>query len=286
MASAFIPKEFRNHDIVNHINGIPTDNRAENLEWTDQTGNVLHDVKLRGNSGRKRTAIVKLDKDTDVELERFVGIGEAATAANVRRIIMSQTAHSGGIIGGFRWKVVQKIVDESDLPGEIWKALFEPFARYQVSSHGRLRSVSGKLLRLQTAAGYLKVQLKRLPAKPKMFQVHRLVAYMFCPAHRSDLDPDNLVVNHLDKNKSNNHFTNLQWCTISENTIHAVGRAVNKLDATTGAILQTFDSIVGAAKSVGEFCDCNAIVRACKPKRKPKQFSGFRWAFAPVSNNE
>lgn len=47
--------------------------------------------------------------------------------------------------------------------------------------------------------------------------IHRLVALFYIP------NPDNLpCVNHIDGNKQNNSFDNLEWCTYSTNGKHAV----------------------------------------------------------------
>jgi len=50
----------------------------------------------------------------------------------------------------------------------------------------------------------------------KTCSVHRLVAESFIPCKNYN----NLQVNHIDGNKSNNHVSNLEWCTGVENMRH------------------------------------------------------------------
>lgn len=56
-------------------------------------------------------------------------------------------------------------------------------------------------------------------------KVHRVVAQVFC----YNPDPINKIqVNHIDGNKSNNHYKNLEWMTPSENTQHSNDAGLRK----------------------------------------------------------
>jgi hypothetical protein len=60
-------------------------------------------------------------------------------------------------------------------------------------------------------AGYKQVHIK-IPNKSKMYTVHRLVAKYFVP------NPNKYnVVHHIDGNKLNNNYKNLEWTTQSQN---------------------------------------------------------------------
>ncbi len=97
--------------------------------------------------------------------------------------------------------------------------------RYQVSNTGKIRSIAklGKwhLLSLRTDVyGYAEVCLWM---KRKVFykKVHRLVAEAFIP------NPENKPqVNHIDTDKKNNIYYNLEWATPQEDADH---RLLNNL---------------------------------------------------------
>ena len=106
-----------------------------------------------------------------------------------------------------------------DLPEEEWLPVPD-YELYQESNYGRTKSFrKGKPRIMRPAvstAGYLQVNLNKNGVS-KTVSVHRLVARLFIA------NPDRLPeVNHLDGCKLNNHISNLEWCTPSENIRHAV----------------------------------------------------------------
>ena len=99
---------------------------------------------------------------------------------------------------------------------EIWKDIKDYEGYYEISSYGNVRNVKTKKILIgdQNNAGYRRVTLYT-PIKKRFF-IHRLVAQHFCEGYQ-----ENLVVNHKDGNKLNNHYDNLEWVTRSENDLHA-----------------------------------------------------------------
>ena len=114
-----------------------------------------------------------------------------------------------------------------------WKDIEGYEGIYQVSSEGNVKALERtvlnkngkpqrypeKLLKVDTHSSntttYCRVTLSK-EHKTKRFSVHRLIATAFIP------NPEGKPhVNHLDNNGMNNSVENLEWCTHSENMLHA-----------------------------------------------------------------
>ena len=100
---------------------------------------------------------------------------------------------------------------------EIWKSI-KNYPQYEISNFGNIKSnYKNKLLKFQQDKdGYFQVNLYKNKIG-KTNKIHRLVALYFVENKYNKLQ-----VNHIDGNKQNNHYYNLEWCTTQENTKHAI----------------------------------------------------------------
>ena len=97
-----------------------------------------------------------------------------------------------------------------------WKQIPQ-YPNYDCSNTGLIRNrTSGRIsVGTITNRGYIAVSISINGIK-QTIQPHRFVASLFVK------NPENKpFVNHKDGNKTNNHFTNLEWCTHIENMRHA-----------------------------------------------------------------
>lgn len=104
---------------------------------------------------------------------------------------------------------------------------------YEIDSLGNVYSIrttssrrKGIIKQQDNGSGYKRVNLFDINGKARKHYVHRLVAKAFIP------NPENKPnINHKDCNVKNNSVENLEWCTQSENVLHAVrlGRHVDNI---------------------------------------------------------
>ena len=108
---------------------------------------------------------------------------------------------------------------------EEWKPIKNYEGLYEISTLGRVRRFyenrdgncrNDRILKPASTRRYRHVTLSKKDTK-KNYRIARLVAETFIP------NPENKKqVNHIDGDPSNNCVENLEWCTPSENTLHAI----------------------------------------------------------------
>lgn len=176
---------------------------------------------------------------------------------------------------------------------ELWKDI-KGFENYQISNFGRIKSkermvenATRKYLKPEKIikthvmkVGYLAVVLRDKQQKNHLLKIHRLVAEAFIP------NPYNFPqVNHIDGNKANTRVDNLEWCTPSQNTRHAIENGLRRkctnkntqriyqINCDTKEIKCIHETFVEAARNMG----CNSvgsIYSACTSKR---DYCGYFW---------
>lgn len=89
---------------------------------------------------------------------------------------------------------------------------------YQTTNDGRVWScITHKWLRPRIDdKGYVRFALTK-DGKTRSAYAHRLVALAWLSSPER---PDRTQVNHIDSVRSNNHYSNLEWCSPSENVKH------------------------------------------------------------------
>jgi len=258
---------------VNHINSVRDDNRSVNLEWASSAEQSAHIVKCKRDNGKKfrsrperKHSIERLDRVTKDVLGEYETTRDACAWILLKEgdedIIESDLKK---LCRSFKKKMnirIRRNIEYEDygyiwrrkeetLEGELWKPILPQYMDgckdYLVSTHGRIKHRLGYLVVGSTLSGYKVFKIGK-----KTYRFHRMTAFMFV-----ENPDDKHVVNHIDGNKSNNHYSNLEWVSNQENCQHAHDTGLNR---TKRAIIQTdkdgqfireFDSIKEAQSRLG-----------------------------------
>ena len=164
---------------------------------------------------------------------------------------------------------------------EIWKqSQFD--SRLEVSNLGRLRAKETQYI-LSTDInnnGYEFIKFRG-----KHFTIHRLVAREFCDGYK-----EGLVVNHIDANRLNNVYANLEWMTTKDNIHDMVKRGT--LDTETArkhlklekeVIQMTLDgkevATYSSLKEAGEHSKAHPSKISACAHGKRNTAAGYKWKF-------
>lgn len=160
--------------------------------------------------------------------------------------------------------------------------ILDEFPNYIISSDGCIINMKTGfvLYGSDKPNGYKEVSIRNANGQRKYVGIHRLIAKAFCqkPTGKEH-------INHIDGNKRNNVYTNLEWCTPSENIAHAFKTGLKKQDTSGKSVIATnietgeetlFKTIYRAARSVGT--SQGNICMTCQGKRP--YAGGYYWRYA------
>lgn len=121
---------------------------------------------------------------------------------------------------------------------------------YLVSENGDIlsfrKSKNGhKMKPRKTRHGYMQLNLI-IENKRRTVMIHRIVADIF-------IGESNMPVNHMDLNKENNNYKNLEYSTPRDNTIHYYSSGISKKRPTRRIIIER---LILKNVKLKDICEC------------------------------
>jgi hypothetical protein len=200
---------------INHIDGNKNNNLSSNLEWITYSENTKHAYNI-GLKNKSSKPIIIMDMNENF-IEEFNSIKDAClkyklTDARVSEVCKGLRNHHKN----YKFKYKNNFI-KIDIVNYISKDI-PNFPNYKITNDGKVFSISHrKFLSLRTDGnGYQLINLyDGINNSPKSYLIHQLVAQAFI-----DNPQNKPYVNHINKNKSDNKISNLEWVTPSENMYH------------------------------------------------------------------
>lgn len=263
---------------VDHVDRNRSNNNVLNLRWATRSEQNANQRPQQPLSNKNVKTIIQYDLVSGDTIKTWKSMAEAAHEIGISSPSISDTCRGKGKSAkGFGWKYAE--IDT--IPDEIWLAI-EGFSNYSISNLGRLKRINGKIIAGGKSLGYLITELIDDKNVATRLLIHRIV----CATFNGPAPEGKNLVNHRDGNKLNNHASNLEWVSASENTQHAhdnglinmanahknMRKAVIQYDTHMNEIAR-FDSITEAKKQT----NASGIGEAC---RKHYISGGFRWTYA------
>jgi len=114
VAIHFIPNP-KMLELVNHRDGVVSNNNVDNLEWVTASGNTLHSFRClgrKGHNGGTNKRIKKIDKKSNKLIREYSSIHEAASDNHITVQAISRCLNGKcKTSAGFKWEFIDKGVE-------------------------------------------------------------------------------------------------------------------------------------------------------------------------------
>ena len=202
VAQTFI-KNPNNCNTVNHIDENKINNNVNNLEWVTQKENCHKHSKIISHARK----VIQKDLQNNI-----IGIHDSVTIAGIsiglsRHAINKVCSGINNTAGGFKWEYENQDHNHLDDIDVSSARSVDDYPNYFVFADGKIYNKQRKSFMKPciNAHGSNYITLSSADGKHNKY-VHNLVATYFID------NPKNCKnVKHVDKDKNNNHFNNLEW---------------------------------------------------------------------------
>jgi len=168
-----------------------------------------------------------------------------------------------------------------------WKNMEYPFEKYSISNNGYIRSNNNNYIHIKSknSLGYIVNSLYGSDKKYYFKQTHILVAKYFLNYTDEQIKDDNLVIHHIDSNRSNCEFYNLKITTKRENSQLSIK---NKKDKYIRSVMQydlhyifikEYSSIKEATMAVRPHSKRAVSLISAAASGREKTAYGFIWKY-------